>query len=339
MGIKNLKKENDYLKLTLGDMFAKLDPTKTKKYTQFLVKQMSMRLNEIRSEMGEVDPILPLDSIENIITIDICGNIFGKNYLNYFTEFCRLNERGLIGENDISKYDSWDMLERELNLAKNKESIKKAEKEIQILYNDCRFLILKPLTHLASTTYGYQTKWCTAMEFSPNYFYTHSTGILIYVIDKVENKKFAFHRSIDDILDLPQFENLIFTTWDETDFKIDSFQTRLPYEILKIVSDHTDTSNPLNVPNYKHFNEDELIKMARFVTFPGYEQYVGVKNDLFEDIVSHITVGIDETQPRLQPRLQPRSTTGPDNIILDDIMLRLRNSVIDNTQPIIPNQI
>ena len=37
MGIKQLKKENDYLNMTLVDMLGKFDTSKTKKYTQFFL--------------------------------------------------------------------------------------------------------------------------------------------------------------------------------------------------------------------------------------------------------------------------------------------------------------
>jgi len=283
MGIKKLKKENDYLNLTIADMISKFDPSKTKKYTQFLVKLITNRIKdqidssyhpEFEYEKRPVENLVPMDSIENFITRQfVCDHLFSWHQMDTFVEFCQLMDRGLTNEKDISKYNSWEMLETELFAAKNKASIKKAEKEILIIPSDERYLIFKPLTYLASTTYGYQTKWCTAMINDPMYFYSHSRGILIYLIDRETNKRFAFHKIISEPYDLEDHEDLIFTTWNEQDKKIDTIQTGLPVEILKIILDQMDTKNSNNVANYKHFSSEELRSMANYVDFPGVDQY------------------------------------------------------------------
>ena len=46
MGIKRLKKENEFLNMSIGDMLAKFDTSKTKKYSQFLVKMLNERIEE-----------------------------------------------------------------------------------------------------------------------------------------------------------------------------------------------------------------------------------------------------------------------------------------------------
>jgi hypothetical protein len=304
MGIKKLKKENNYLNLTLVDMLSKFDPSKTKKYTQFLVNIVSNRLKEqlkytIEHENSEfnrkeVEKLVPFDSFENTITrMFICEYLFTWSEMDSFVDFCNLMERGLTNEKDISKYDTWEMMEKELFGAKNKASIKKAEKEIQIIPSDERYLIFKPLTYLASTTYGYQTKWCTAMITDPLYFYTHSKGILIYLIDRETNKRFAFHKRIPGPYDIEDHEDLIFTCWNEEDKKLDTFQTGIPYDVLKIIADQMDTSNPNNIANYKHFSEDELKLMVKYTDFPE----------------SHLLVSLEQTETTTQAimrRLVPR---------------------------------
>ena len=322
MGIKKLKKENNYLNLTLVDMLSKYDPSKTKKYTQFLVKQLSNRLKEQLEYVNKepdtiferklVEQLVPFDSFENSLTrMFVCDYLFSWGQMDMFVEFCELNERGLTKENDISKYDSWEMLERELFEAKNKASIKKAEKEIQIILNDERYLIFKPLTYLASTTYGYQTKWCTAMITDPSYFYSHSKGILIYLIDKEKNKRFAFYKRIPGVYDLDDHEDLIFTSWNEEDKKIDTFQTGLPFEILKIIADEMDNTNPNNTANYKHFSEDELKLMVNYTDFPEAHLYVEDKIEQEDRPVNtERTEAVTQAVTRrLIPR--PRLTTVP----------------------------
>jgi len=296
MGIKKIKKENDYLNLTLTDMLAMFDPSKTKKYTQFLVKMLSAKLKEqldytlkepvpVDFIKGPLEKLVPFDSFENSITrMIVCDYLFSWEQIHGFVDFCGLIERGLTNEKDISKYDSWEMMERELFEAKNKSAIKKAEKEIQIIPSNERYLILKPLTYLASTTYGYQTKWCTAMINDPMYFYTHSKGVLIYLIDKETNKKFAFYRRLYELYEVGDHDDVMFTTWNEEDKKIDTIQTGLPYEILKIVLDQMAPTNQSNVANYKHFSEDELKLMVNYTDFPEARLYADEREGPFKEV-------------------------------------------------------
>ena len=324
MGIKKLKKENEFLSLTIVDMLSKFDTSKTKKYTQFLTKMLLSRLRhefpgellDMDQEIRPIEKTVPADSFENYITRTfVCDYLFSWGRMDMFIEFCDLMERGLISEKDITKFDSWEMLEKEFFVAKNKSTLKKAEKEIHIIPSDERFLIFKPLTYLASTTYGYQTKWCTAMVNDPTYFYSHSKGILIYLIDKETNKKFAFHKRVASQYEFDDFESLLFTTWNEEDKKIDTIQTGLPYDVLKIILNQTDTTNPNNKPNYEYFSEDELKHMANYTDFPGADVYrekkafkheiVGNDYPVAEDVVLELT---NESEGPRYPRLIPRPT-------------------------------
>ena len=342
MGIKKLKKENDYLNLTLVDMLSKFDPSKTKKYTQFLVKQLSNKLKEqleyVNNEPDNgfqrrvVEKLVPFDNFENSLTrMVVCDYLFSWGQMDMFVDFCNLMERGLTNEKDISKYDSWEMLERELFGAKNKASIKKAEKEIQIIPSDERYLIFKPLTYLASTTYGYQTKWCTAMITDPMYFYTHSKGILIYLIDRETNKRFAFYKRIANPYEIEDHEDLLFTSWNEEDKKIDSFQTGLPYDVLKIIADQMDLSNPNNIANYKHFSEDELKLMVNYTDFPEAHLYLEDKIEQEDRPVNtERTEAVTQAVTRRlipRPRLTAVPMPEPDPIPVSEDEFRPRRNV------------
>jgi hypothetical protein len=182
-----------------------------------------------------------------------------------FVEFTELMEKGVIDEKDISKYDSWDMLETQLFEAKNRELFKKSKKEIHKIFEDDNYIIFKPLTYAASCSYGYQTKWCTAMVNDSGYFYNHSRGILIYLIDKKENKKFAFYRSFPqqyEIID--DHEQYVFKTYNQEDKQIDTIQTGLPMNILQIVLMECDLKSPTTIPNYRLFSEDEKNEMRKY---------------------------------------------------------------------------
>ena len=280
MGIKKLKKENEVLNLSIANMLAKFDTTKTKKYSQFLVKMLNKKIEDwqaeidsfrpvIQSETIHQDPIektVPNDSFENMLSRSFfCEYIFSWNKMQRFVEFTELMEKGVIDEKDISKYNSWDMLEEQLFEAKNRELFKKSKKEIHNIFEDDNYMIFKPLTYASSCSYGYQTKWCTAMINDPGYFYNHSRGILIYLIDKKENKKFAFYRSFPQPYEMmDDHEQYVFKTYNQEDKQIDTIQTGLPTNILKIILMECDTKSPTTIPNYKLFSEEEKNEMRKY---------------------------------------------------------------------------
>jgi hypothetical protein len=309
MGIKKLKKENNILNTTLVDMLGKFDPTKTKKYSQFLVKMLNKRIEEYDSNQllseGEndnpLDKVLPNDSWQNMITRNfVCDYIFSWSNMERFIEFTELMEKGLINENDISKYDSWDMLEMNLFEAKNREMFKKSKKEISKIFEDDRYLIFRPLTYLASCSYGYQTKWCTAMINDPGYFYNHSKGVLIYLIDKKDNKKFAFYKNIPQPYEYYEenHEQYAFKTYNQEDKQIDTIQTGLPMNILQVILMECDIKLPTTLPNYKLFSEDEKNNMRKYVGKLPEDTNRGGEG---MEEVAEMTIQTVRRQPRLVP--------------------------------------
>ena len=280
MGIKKLKKENEILNLNLANMLERFDTSKTKKYSQFLVKMLNKQMENwqteqdsfrptIQSEVIHISPtekIVPNNSYENMLSrLFFCDFIFSWNRMERFVEFTELMEKGLIDEKDISKYDSWDMLEIQLFEAKNREMFKRSKKEIHKIFEDDNYMIFKPLTYAASCSYGYQTKWCTAMVNDPGYFYNHSRGILIYLIDKKQNKKFAFYKHFLQQYELSDgHEDYAFKTFNQEDKQIDTIQTGLPMNILQIILMECDLKSPTTIPNYKLFSEEEKNEMRRY---------------------------------------------------------------------------
>jgi hypothetical protein len=156
-------------------------------------------------------------------------------------------------------------LEIQLFEAKNREMFKRSKKEIHKIFEDDNYVIFKPLTYAASCSYGYQTKWCTAMINDPGYFYNQSRGILIYLIDKKENKKFAFYRSFPQPYEMmDDHEQYVFKTYNQEDKQIDTIQTGLPMNILQIILMECDLKSPTTIPNYKLFSEEEKNEMRRY---------------------------------------------------------------------------
>ena len=99
----------------------------------------------------------------------------------------------------------------------------------------------------------------------PGYFYNHSRGILIYLIDKKENKKFAFYKHFPQRYEISDdHEQYAFKTYNQEDKQIDTIQTGLPMNILQIILMECDLKSPTTIPNYKLFSEDEKNEMRKY---------------------------------------------------------------------------
>ena len=83
----------------------------------------------------------------------VCDSLFSHDAMERFVEFCKLMDKGLVNEKDISKYDSWDMVSSEVYMAKNRDLFKKAKKEVKVVYEDDQYLCIKPLTYEASVPF------------------------------------------------------------------------------------------------------------------------------------------------------------------------------------------
>ena len=294
MGIKKIKKENELVNVSLIDLMGKLDTSSTKKYTQFLVKilmksfnnDMQYMLKESSPRERKLDEVLGDKSFDSWMTKRLIGHLYGWDEMNLFVEFCDYMDRGLTNEKDISKYDSWDMVASEVYMAKNRDLFKKSKKEVKVVYEDDQYFCIKPLTYEASVSYGYQTKWCTASVHDPSYFYNHSRdGVLIYVIDKINNFKFGFYHNKHQI-----------QIYDQKDDRIDSMETGLPFELLhKLFSEIKSDVKDKNF-NYKLFSENELENLKKYRGYEETEEMVGREEPIpveimMEGIINHTQEG------------------------------------------------
>jgi len=261
MGTKKLKKENEHLNISIIDILSHYDISKTNKYTQFLVRMLNQSLKgpylNLESE-NETNKLFQSTDLKSCLIHRISERLIGYENLKLFVDFTVMMEKNIVEKKDISKYDSWDEIEYQYYLAINKQNLKQTKKEYKKIFEDETHLIIRPLNYNTSCTYGYQTKWCTASLREPEYFYRHSKGVLIYVINKKTNEKFGFYKELDSIDDQTQTS---FVIYNSADNRIDSFMTGLPHDLLKLIVDELQT----NTPNYKFFSNEELANMLKHV--------------------------------------------------------------------------
>ena len=313
MGIKKIKKENESVNVSLIDLMGKLDTSETKKYTQFLVKILKQSFDndnkymvkESSSRERKLDEVLGDNTFDSWITKRLIGQLYGWDEMNLFVEFCDYMERGLTNEKDIGKYDSWDMVATEVYQAKNRDLFKKAKKQVKVVYEDDQYFCIKPLTYEASVSYGYQTKWCTASVHEQSYFYNHSRdGVLVYLIDKINNVKFGFYHNNHQI-----------QIYDQKDDRVDSMETGLPLELLhKLISEMKSDVKDKNF-NYKLFDESELKKMTMY----RHEEVIVEESVPMEEMMTEEMI-MEESVPNEEIRVH----TGHHDDIIEDMRQRIR---------------
>ena len=252
MGKKDLKKQYSDLDISVIDYVSRIDPSKTNKLTPFILKIISNKIkDDYITRKGWSDVVNnKIDMYIIEMLLDLMGE--GPRGLETLKEFNEHLENNRIENTDINQYETWEDLLVQKGIADVKLMDKQLTKQVERIYEDSTWLVIKPLSFSASLAYGSGTKWCTAMKNEPNYFYRYaSEGILLYVINKVNGKKYGFNSSPSE-----------FSVWNTVDSRIDSLESGIPYEILSVIKEKSNLSN--NPKNSELFSDEELINRDRY---------------------------------------------------------------------------
>ena len=179
------------------DHFVKNDPSGNNKYLMWMVK---MYLNP--EERG----ITPND-ISSLVerfhkNVDRLSPVFIMN-MGIFDPSSRIS----TSPKNIDSYDDLSQLERVMDemddIQTKKEKETEAKGGVDKLYEDERWLLVKPNTYEGSCYYGSSTKWCTASKDYPEHFSNYTKdGNLFYIIDKSKDLgdfyKIALYKKFSD---------------------------------------------------------------------------------------------------------------------------------------------
>lgn len=267
--IKELKTNSQNI-LNLVDVLELFSPEKKSKYTDTLLRLMrntgtlDEHVMEIKTNLISKFDFIRMDDLNKFSDIQIMLSFrFLDSFFNFedlvsFKKFCDYNERGLISQNDLSTYKSFDDVLNQLSMAELKASTKQMENQIVKLMDTDEWLIIRPLTYLASKKYGANTKWCTTSEGNPEYFIKYSTrGVLIYCINKITGYKVASFYSLDK-------KDPEFSFWNQKDTRVDSLDTELTDEIRLLIQsvskDPKAKTNRFLLSDEERTAEDKLLK-------------------------------------------------------------------------------
>ena len=113
--LKSLSENN----INLYDWFSLFVPEKKSKYVEVFLRTLKKTKNmdnfadEQISHLSKeynvsIDELKSYPKIQIIMMSIIFGNFFDSEDLKLFQRFCEYNERGLIKQNDLSKYNEFD---------------------------------------------------------------------------------------------------------------------------------------------------------------------------------------------------------------------------------------
>ncbi len=177
--LNEIKKQNPRLDVSLIEVIASLDPTPTYKYLSFFIKLLKREIGDrdVKETMSEI--------------------LFDDYVVDLIKKFESHSKAGRIKNPDISDYNSMGTIENEVRIADSIYNQKEAEKLVVKYYDSVEFIVLTPLSFEASKMYGAGTKWCTTQqEHWNNYSDSYK---LIYIIDKLHNKKYAVSKKYDEV--------------------------------------------------------------------------------------------------------------------------------------------
>lgn len=273
--IDELKKQHKDLALNDLDLMKMAMPDQAVKYVEVLAKLTRSKYKETAIAHDGEDNLrtaclsslagwgIDYNYLETLETSVLWAlwtrmeTLLGQSNFKLFIKFANLNERGLIVNNDVTSYKSFNEIEQAISLAEIKLIDKELEKQIIKIHEDDEWLLLKPLSLEASMKYGASTKWCTTSE-GGKYFANYSKwGILIYCLNKKTGYKFASFKNLDRDRDNE------FSFWNPADSKIDPLDTmEIPTEILAIIRKEVNTNS---VPNTYYMDVAAKEKLNQYI--------------------------------------------------------------------------
>lgn len=186
---------------TLLSNLIDMDPSVTKKYSEWMVKELIRIWNNPNRNFNSLPELISFignqiqkfHELSNSITeqdveffLKQSESVVYRSTLPGDTEKNRIKR----SPKDIYSYPSIWVVQLMNNSIEERKKIQREEqdvkREVEKIYEDNRFLIVQPLSHKASCFYGANTKWCTTAKHGEYHFkrYGLNGNKLYYIIDK-----------------------------------------------------------------------------------------------------------------------------------------------------------
>lgn len=209
--LDRLKEQHPEMNISLIDMLAKVDPTNTYKYTEFLIKMTKHYF---------------IDDEASDVGLNIAIDVLGSENVESLNEFEKHSKAGRIKNSDISLYKNWPQIQNSVKEAEDIVRMKELEKQVKKLYEDNEWLVITPLSFEASKVYGMNTKWCTTQERHWNDYISNYK--LIYILNKLTDEKYAVSRD--------KRNDSKIQAWLSNDNETSPFMIPIPANIMEIIT-------------------------------------------------------------------------------------------------------
>jgi molybdenum-dependent DNA-binding transcriptional regulator ModE len=325
--IKELRTNPDN-NLNLVSVLELFSPDGKSKYTDMLLRLMKNTPN-LKEHTKEIKTVLKNEfnfitdeqlskfgDIQLMLLYRFVDSFFNTQDLVNFKKFCDYNERNLIDQNDLSKYKSYEDIVNAVSIADMKVETKDMENQIVKVFEDDEWLLLRPLTYMASKKYGSNTKWCTTQSNNPEYFIKYSSkGVLIYCINKKTGYKVASFCSLDK--NDPEF-----SFWNQKDTRIDSLDSELTDELRKLIQE---TSKAKNVKTNRYLlSDDQRVKEEKLLgsqAFKNAEVFPALQEEPERRLSDRIGAAIrrenELDEVSVEEETEEFNVTEPDDSIID----------------------
>ena len=334
---------------------------KTNKYLPLIVKQIhSISEDMMKKYNGEINDehvgYLKKYGIEN----SVLGVLPEKHRLSVLwylrnlsevgldmkmlLEFDEMMENNLIHDTDLTTYDNFSKIQEQLNIAYTKKVLKEERSLVDVVFENDEWLAIRPLTFESSKKYGAGTKWCTTSENNPHHFYRYSqSGVLIYLYNKLNNRKFGIHFNMEDE---KLRSHLGIQIYDEVDDRIDSSDARIQFEIMdqlkkniglesneqaQTTVNYIQNNHPLIWERYwvDYFEKGEAVAEVDFPTNPvglhQFEEGPEIEMELVNNTVQHYDTHND-TIPTVseEPQFLVKGSHSESNELIDFVQQNIK---------------
>lgn len=261
-------RDNPIYQINLVKIVEKIFPDRKTKYIEHftrLIREHYQNLStedDFRNHISEYN-MDDLNPFEQLFLLEIVQNIMEGDEINRWKYFCNKFESNAIKNLDlqtINYIEFAQIIDDQYKIDEQKE----LEKQIYRLMEDDEWLVLVPLTHESSKKYGANTKWCTTAESIDAYNNYVYDGMLIYIINKKTNVKYAIYYETKD----QDSGRSNLTVYDDEDDCVELLFIDVPHTVLssirKFLTDYPITTRDLSEKKTLKPFQNEVVERRYF---------------------------------------------------------------------------
>lgn len=256
--LKEFKENNPEYSWSIIDVLSNMDISKTNKFVPLflrVIKSENMKgwhpadIDEVserisRAKIGYTKEMLKGISFQEFFPIYLqlraIESMINDENREMLSEFMDCYEKGYIKNVDLNKINTLEEVMNLVSLSSISKIKNELSKQVINVFEDDRWLLVRPLTWEASKKYGSATRWCTTNSNNPDHFYRYAKrGILLYCINLETGYKVALFK--DTNVDVGSTGEMSF--WNAKDDRIDSMQTELDFYLYEIIRNLEQVSN------------------------------------------------------------------------------------------------